>query len=33
MRILEREVQVYGEQQYTRLAAISVDHLYNLRKS
>jgi transposase InsO family protein len=32
-RILEREVELYGNQQYTRLAAISVAHLYNLRKS
>jgi transposase InsO family protein len=31
-RILEREVQVYGNQEYARLAAISVAHLYNLRK-
>jgi transposase len=32
-RILEREVQLYGNQQYARLAAISVAHLYNLRKT
>ena len=32
-RILEREVQFYGKQEYVRLAAISVAHLYNLRKS
>lgn len=32
-RILEREVQLYGKQEYVRLAAISVAHLYNLRKS
>ena len=32
-RILEREVEFYGNQQYARLAAISVAHLYNLRKS
>jgi transposase InsO family protein len=32
-RILEREVQLYGRQEYARLAAISVAHLYNLRKS
>jgi len=32
-RILEREVQLYGKQEYARLAAISVAHLYNLRKS
>lgn len=31
-RILEREFQVYGNQEYARLAAISVAHLYNLRK-
>jgi hypothetical protein len=31
-RILEREVQLYGEQEYARLAAISVAHLNNLRK-
>src|ERR1039458_2948113 len=29
--ILEREVQVYGNKEYARLAAISVAHLYNLR--
>lgn len=32
-RILEREVQLYGQQQYARLATISVAHLYNLRRS
>ena len=32
-RILEREVQLYGKQEYARLAAISVAHLYNLRNS
>lgn len=32
-RILEREVQLYGRQQYARLATISVAHLYNLRRS
>jgi transposase InsO family protein len=32
-RILEREVELYGQQQYARLATISVAHLYNLRKS
>ena len=32
-RILEREVELYGNQQYARLATISVAHLYNLRKS
>jgi len=32
-RILEREVQLYGKQEYVRLAGISVAHLYNLRNS
>jgi transposase InsO family protein len=32
-RILEREVQLYGKQEYARLARISVAHLYNLRRS
>ena len=32
-RILEREVELYGKQEYARLARISVAHLYNLRKS
>ena len=32
-RILEREHQLYGKREYARLAAISVAHLYNLRKS
>jgi transposase InsO family protein len=32
-RILEREVQLYGKHEYERLAAISVAHLYNLRRS
>jgi transposase InsO family protein len=32
-RILEREYQVYDRAEYERLAAISVGHLYNLRKS
>jgi hypothetical protein len=32
-RILEREVELYGRQEYARLAAISVAHLYNLRHS
>jgi transposase InsO family protein len=31
-RILEREYQEYGKPEYERLAAISVAHLYNLRK-
>ena len=32
-RILEREVELYGKQEYARLATISVAHLYNLRHS
>lgn len=32
-RILEREVELYGKQEYARLAGISVAHLYNLRGS
>ena len=32
-RILEREHTLYGRQEYARLAAISVAHLYNLRHS
>jgi len=31
-RILAREYQEYGRQEYARLAQISVGHLYNLRK-
>jgi transposase InsO family protein len=31
-RILEREYQQYGKPEYQRLAAISVAHLYNLRR-
>lgn len=31
-RILEREHSVYGKPEYARLAAISVAHLYNLRR-
>ena len=31
-RILQREVELYGKQEYARLAAISVAHLYNLRQ-
>jgi hypothetical protein len=31
-RILEREYQQYGKQEYVRLASISVPHLYNLRR-
>ena len=31
-RILEREYQQYGKQEYARLASISVAHLYNLRQ-
>lgn len=30
-RILQREYQEYGKQEYARLAGISVSHLYNLR--
>jgi len=32
-RILEREHQQFGRQEYARLAGISVAHLYNLRRS
>jgi hypothetical protein len=32
-RILEREYEQFGNQQYERLAKISVSHLYNLRAS
>jgi transposase InsO family protein len=32
-RILEREHELYNRSEYARLAAISVAHLYNLRKS
>jgi transposase InsO family protein len=32
-RILEREVELFGKQEYARLATISVAHLYNLRGS
>jgi hypothetical protein len=32
-RILQREYEQYGDQQYERLAKISVAHLYNLRAS
>jgi len=32
-RILEREHELYNRPEYARLAAISVAHLYNLRKS
>jgi transposase InsO family protein len=31
-RILEREYRQYGKPEYTRLASISVAHLYNLRQ-
>jgi transposase InsO family protein len=31
-RILEREYQQYGKQEYARLASIPVSHLYNLRR-
>ena len=32
-RILRREYEVFGKQQYQQLARISVSHLYNLRRS
>ena len=32
-RILRREFEVFGKQEYERLSGISVSHLYNLRKS
>lgn len=32
-RILQREYEQFGQQQYARLAGISVAHLYNLRRS
>jgi len=32
-RILQREYEQYGKQEYRRLAKISVSHLYNLRAS
>jgi hypothetical protein len=32
-RILQREYGVFGQPQYQRLAAISVSHIYNLRRS
>jgi transposase InsO family protein len=32
-RILEREYKEFGKQEFQRLAAISVSHLYNLRRS
>jgi transposase InsO family protein len=32
-RILQREWHVFGQQHYSRLAEISIAHLYNLRKS
>ena len=32
-RILCREFEIFGKQNYERLAGISVSHLYNLRKS
>ena len=31
-KILEREHQVFGHRQYSRLAGISISHLYNLRQ-
>jgi len=32
-KILQRELEQYGDRRYERLAGISVAHLYNLRKS
>ena len=32
-RILEREVELFGRQEYARLARITVTHLNNLRGS
>ena len=32
-RILRREFEVFGKQEYERLSGISVSHLYNLRNS
>lgn len=32
-KILQRELEHYGDQRYERLARISVAHIYNLRKS
>lgn len=32
-KLCERACEVFGQTQYTRLASISVSHLYNLRKS
>jgi hypothetical protein len=32
-RILKREYQQFGKQEYVRLAGISVSHMYNLRQS
>ena len=32
-RILQREYKIFGNAEYARLAAISVSHLYNLRRS
>ena len=32
-KLCERACQLFGETAYTRLAAISISHLYNLRKS
>jgi transposase InsO family protein len=32
-RVLRREYEVFGKQQYQQLAKISVSHLYNLRRS
>jgi hypothetical protein len=32
-RLLQRELKVFGNEKFSRLAAISVSHIYNLRKS
>jgi transposase InsO family protein len=32
-KLCERAYQIFGQQEYERLAAISVSHLYNLRRS
>ena len=32
-KLCERACHVFGQQEYARLAAISVSHLYNLRRS
>lgn len=32
-KILQREYRVYGQEEFSRLAGLSVSHLYNLRRS